>query len=200
MQYQPNPVSGHVFLRDGKRSTVVYLKYRLADGRQVQRRLGRLWTEKGRPPAGYLTRKSAEVELQAVLTDARRGTLPGAVRTGVTFSEAADEWLRYIEVDRARRASTLAGYKSGLKRLRPAFGELPVEAITADLVDAYRRRLVESGLSARSVNKILVQLHAIMKRAQRLYGLAANPVAGIERQPLKRSGTSGCCSRSRSRR
>jgi predicted RNase H-like HicB family nuclease len=31
-----------------------------------------------------------------LLGEARRGTLPGLVKTGVTFSEAADEWLRYV--------------------------------------------------------------------------------------------------------
>src|SRR5215212_136554 len=31
--------------------------------------------------------------------------LPGEVRTGVTFAQAADEWLRYVEHDRERRPS-----------------------------------------------------------------------------------------------
>jgi len=57
------------------------------------------------------------------------------------------------------------------------------------MIDAYRARLVAEGkLSARSVNKLLVQLHAIFKRVQRLHRLPNNPAAGIDRQPLKRSG------------
>jgi len=100
------------------------------------------------------------------------------------------EWLRYVEQDRKGRPSTIQGYRSVLQsRLLPEFGELSVESITADMLDDYRVRLVgEETLSARSVNKLLVQLHAIFKRAQRLHKLPSNPAAGVERQPLRRSG------------
>ncbi len=80
-----------------------------AGGRQVQRKVGPAWTERGRPPAGYFTKRTAEDWLRGVLDEARRGTLPGLVKTGVTFSEAADEWLRYVEHDRDRKPSTIVG-------------------------------------------------------------------------------------------
>ena len=60
------------------------------------------WTERGRPPAGYFTNRQAEAWLREVLDEARRGTLPGMVRTGATFADAAAEWLRYVEHDRGR--------------------------------------------------------------------------------------------------
>jgi hypothetical protein len=71
----------------------------------VQRKLGPAWTERGRPAAGYFTKRSAEDWLRKVLDEARDGTLPGLVKTDVTFAEAADEWLRYVEHDRARKLS-----------------------------------------------------------------------------------------------
>jgi hypothetical protein len=77
--------SGHVFLREGKRGPVWYAKYRLPDGRQIQRKIGPAWTERGRPPAGYVTKRTTEAWLRGVLDQARRGTLPGLVRTGATF-------------------------------------------------------------------------------------------------------------------
>lgn len=80
--------------------------------------------------------------------------------------------------------STSSGTVSDAPRRSWATGVLSREAI-----DFYRARLVREGkLSARSVNKLLVQLHAIFRRAQRLHRLPANPVAGVERQPLRRSG------------
>ena len=108
--------TGHVFRVERVRGPVWYAKYRLSDGRQVQRRLGRAWTERGRPPVGYLTKRTAEAELRSILDAARRGTLPGMVRTGVTFSQAAAEWLRFIEEDRERKPSTLVDYRSALQR------------------------------------------------------------------------------------
>jgi hypothetical protein len=34
------------------------------------------------------------------------------VRSGATFADAGAEYLRYIEVDRGRKPSTLRGYRS----------------------------------------------------------------------------------------
>jgi len=53
------PPSGHVFRAERKRGAVWYAKYRLPDGRQVQRKLGPAWSERGRPPAGYFTKRLA---------------------------------------------------------------------------------------------------------------------------------------------
>jgi integrase len=69
------------------------------------------------------------------------------------------------------------------------FGGLQLEAVTADRIDGYRARAVEEGrLSARTINKHLVVLHGIFRRAMRVYGLRANPAALVDRQPLRRSG------------
>lgn len=183
-------VSGHIRLVQRKRGPVFYLKYRLPNARQVQRKLGNAWTRGGRPPAGCFTRKMAEAELQAILTDARRGQFqPDSVR-GITFSDAAREWLDYVEFDRKRKRGTVAGYRSMLKRhLLPAFGTRPVGTISTTEIDAYRRDLVAAGkLSDRSINKLLTQLHAIFRFAQRRYALPQNPASAAERQPQKRSG------------
>jgi len=183
-------VTGHVKRVERHRGPQFYVKYRGPDGRQVQKLLGPAWTERGRPPTGYFTAKTAEQALQAILADARRGTLAGAVRTGASFADAAAEWLRYVEHDRKRQVSTVVGYRSALSaHLLPEFGHLALERVTPQVIDAYRRRLVQDErLSARTINKLLVQLHAIFARAQRLHGLDANPVAGVDRQPMERSG------------
>lgn len=184
-------VSGHVKLVKGKRRSVWFVKFRLADGRQVQRRLGPAWTERTRPPTGYFTRKLAEGALRELLSDARRGTLPTGITpvSTVTFEEAAEEWFAWIRDDRQRKPSTLSGYRSLLdSALLPEFGELQLERVTERVIDGYRVRLVRDGkLSPRSINKRLIALHAILKRAQRLYGLARNPAALVERQPVRSS-------------
>jgi hypothetical protein len=40
---------------------------------------------------GYVTKRLAEDWLRSTLEEARRGTLPGVVRTGATFADAAAE-------------------------------------------------------------------------------------------------------------
>ncbi len=73
------PISGHVFRREGARGPVWYAKYRLPDGRQVQRKIGPAWRERGRPAAGFFTKRTAEAWLADVLGEAPRGELPGMV-------------------------------------------------------------------------------------------------------------------------
>jgi hypothetical protein len=88
------------------------------------------WTERGRPPAGYLTKRLTENWLRSTLDEARRGTVPGMVRTGATFADAAAEYLRYIGEDRVRKASTVEDYRSIIRvHLLPAFGDATLETI-----------------------------------------------------------------------
>ena len=178
--------TGTVFRRDGARRPVWYARYRLADGRQVQKRIGPAWTERGRPSAGYFTKRTAEAWLRDVLDQARRGTLPGMVRTGATFADAAAEYLRYIDHDRGRKQSTVNGYRSVLEsHLLPAFGDLPVEQVTTVRIE---RWIAGFTGSARTKNKVLIQLHGILRRAKKVYGLQVNAAAEVEKFQSKQSG------------
>jgi len=109
---RPRPISGHVFRVEGKRGPVWRAKYRLPDGRQVQRTIGPAWTVRGRPADGHYTKRMAEAWLRDVLDEARRGTLPGLVRTGVTVADACEDYLRWLEIDQERKATTLRDYGS----------------------------------------------------------------------------------------
>ena len=46
-------------------------------------------------------------------TCGRPGTLPGDVRSGATFADAAAEWLRYVSEDRGREAVDADGLQAG---------------------------------------------------------------------------------------
>jgi integrase len=182
----PLEPTGHVFRVERKRGSQWYAKYRLPDGRQVQRRIGPAWKERGRPADGYFTKRTAEAWLRDVLEQARGGRLPGQVRTGVTFEQAADEWLRYVEHDRGRKPSTVAGYGALVRtHLLPAFGELAIESITTPMIEGWLGG-VDRAQSTRV--KAVVLMHGIFKRARKLYGLPYNPVADVEKPSLGRSG------------
>jgi integrase len=178
--------SGHVYRVERKRGPVWYAKYRLPDGRQVQKRIGPGWPERGRPPAGYYTKRQAEAWLRDLLDEARRGTLPGMVRTGATFTDACAEFMRYVEQDRGRKPWTLRGYQSMINtHLLPAFGKLPVESLTTQQVEQW---IATVPGSVRTRNKLLILLHGIMRRARKVYGLPFNPVADVEKYPQGRAG------------
>ena len=134
--------SGHVFRADRARGSVWYAKYRLPDGRQVQTKIGPAWTERGRPPAGYFTKRTADAWLRDVLDQARRGTLPGLVRTGATFADARPNTCATPSTTEAasrRRYATTA--RRSAAHLLPAFGPMRVEDIDAATIERWRAAL-----------------------------------------------------------
>ena len=172
------PPTGHVYRRDGARRSTWYAKYRLPDGRQVQKRIGPAWTERGRPAAGHYTKRTAEAWLREILDEARRGTLPGLVQTGATFADAAAEFLRYVEHDRGCKPSTLIDYRSIIAaHLLPAVRRHARRGRHAgeDRATGARRspRPTDQPLSNRTKNKLLDLLHGVFRRAQKVYGLPA---------------------------
>jgi len=172
-----------VFRVDRRRGPAWYAKYRLPDGRQVQKRLGPAWTERGRPAAGYFTKRTAEGWLADTLAEARRGTLPGLVRTGATVVDAAAEWLRWCEHERACKPSTLSDYRYTAERVTRDLGSLAVESVTPEVVE--RWKAAQNDVANRTVAKRLVILHGIFRRAQRVWGLPSNPVATVERPRVR---------------
>jgi integrase len=178
--------TGSVLRREGARRPLWYAKYRLPDGRQVQRKIGPAWIDRGRPQAGYFTKRTAQSWLRDVLEQARRGTLPGMIQTGATFGDACTEFLRYVRDDRARKPSTIAGYESIVRSmLLPAFGERPVESITTAQIEHWLAGLPQS---ARTRTLALVLMHGIYRRAKKVWALPANPAAEVEKPPVARSG------------
>jgi integrase len=182
MRYEPT-ASGHVFRRDGAQGAVWYAKFRLPDGRQVQKRLGPAHTGRGRPPEGMFTERTARAALEALLNDADAGGLPQQRATMPTFAEAASEWLRYVADDHAVKPSTLRTYRSSVTgHFNPAFGDRRIDEISDGDLERWRNGL---SVSARTKNKLLTELYGIFKRAQKAYGLPTNPAALVEKLKVR---------------
>ena len=144
----------------------------------MQKKIGPAWTGRGRPAAGYVTKRLAEAWLDDVLAQARRAELPGMVRTGATVADAAAEWLRYVEHDRACKPSTVTDYRHTTERVLRDLGELRLEEVTPETIERWKGTLA---VSNRTVAKYLVILHGIFRRAMKVWGLPRNPVASVER-------------------
>lgn len=200
-------VSGHLQVverKDGARR--YYALWRDADGRH-KKLLGPAWvkphgtTSRGarkwrsadgpKPDESWLTPQEAEDRLRVLLSEAPRANGVALEYRERTFGEACAEWLRYVEVDRQRAVSTLRDYRNTVNRyLVPELGEdTRLTRITTAKIDALRERLLsERGLSRRSVQKIMVLLHGVLKRAKRKGWLTVNPAEEAERVTVKRSG------------
>ena len=214
--------SGYVFRLEKTRGASWWAKYRLPDGTQVKRKIGPVWTGRGRPAEGHLTKRLAEDWLHDRLEEVRRESAaavaaPGprchavrAASTGVTFAEAAAEYLRFAEQDRRCKPSTVRGYRNASPRpfavapprtsaanaikvhLLPVFGEMKLEDITVQEIERWRAGMssvrVQRELSNKTKKNLLVLMHAIFRHAVKLYGLPANPVASVDRFRVRSSG------------
>lgn len=141
-----------------------------------------------RPGPDWLTPREASDRLASILAEAPRVTLSSS---RVTFEDSCREWLRYVEHDRQCTASTVRDYRNTVrKHLLPGFGAVtPVAAITTEDIDEFREDMLEEGkLSRRTIQKILVLLHGVLKRAKRKKWIASNPAEDAERVTVARSG------------
>lgn len=148
-----------------------------------------------KPTMHHLTPLEAEAALVALVDQiTAERTRSKAAEPAIaqrTLGEARLEWLRYVEKDRKRERSTLIDYANTSARdLIGEFGaEIPLSEITTDRIDAWRERLIdEESLSPRSIQKAMVLLNGIFKRAKRKGWVAANPVEEAEKVVVRVSG------------
>jgi integrase len=125
-----------------------------------------------------VTKRLAEEWLRDVLDGARRAELPGMVRTGATVADAAAEWPRHVEHDRACKPSRLTDYRHTAERIVRALGTERLEDVRPEQLKRWKATLTASN---RTVAKYLVILHGIFRRAMKVWGLPRNPAASVER-------------------
>jgi integrase len=125
------------------------------------------------------TRAKAQMELQNVLADVRRGIwrppvveVAQAPREMPTFHEFASEWFERQTVEGGRRGGGLSeAGKADLQwrlsnHLLPVFASRRLDRITVEDVDRYRLGKVREGeLGVTSINKTLTTLASILEAA-----------------------------------
>ena len=127
--------TGSLFTARGK----WYGQWRIGD-RQIKR--ARSAPSVNPAPAMALTRKQAEAELRRLMQTTR----PAPRTDGVTFEDAATEYLRFVGEVRQIDPRTLSDYRGVVEGyLLEEFGPLSLDAVTPDLIDSYKERLISEG-------------------------------------------------------
>jgi integrase len=131
------PATGQVIERESSKGTSYALRFRAYGGRR--------FLTLGTTAEGW-DRARAEVELQNVLADVRRGiwqpprqdAAPAAERRDPTFHEFASEWYEAKALGLAK--NTTEDYRVRLSNhLLPFFARHRLSEITVEEVDRYRR-------------------------------------------------------------
>ncbi len=188
------PISGHLRLREGKRSATWYAKYRgpvrLPDRsiaiKQTETRIGAAWTGTGRPPAGTYTRRTAQAWLDAKLTDLRRGIGIASLGDSVNFADAAAEWYRHGCHERDWKPATRRDYRSALRAhlgvdldpetgavvtTRPPFGDMRIEDITTDTIERWRAGAMKPYRDQNGVQRVRLPRRTAIKVVAILHGI-----------------------------
>jgi integrase len=170
------------------------MRVRLPLGGEERKAIGPAWTQRGRTPDGYFTRRSAQAALDARLTDLRRGVgIP--TRSKATFRDAAEYWYSIRSHRENWKPSTKRDYRSALDcHILPAFGDLPIEEVTARAIERWRATKASQAeqpeghaqkpMSRRTAAKVVAILHGIFEEARTEYGLTSNPVRDVARWKL----------------
>ena len=181
------PPTGHVFRVDRARGPVWYAKYRLPDGRQVQKKLGPAWT--GRVDLRPATSRSGWRRTGCARCSTRRGGArcrgsSGPARPSPTPRPSTCDTSSTIAAASRRR---VRGYRSAIQaHLLPAFGAMPVEEVTT---------ASDRGAGSRPFDGSRAHAEQAADPAARdppagAEGLraAGNAAAEVERFPQRRSG------------
>jgi integrase len=140
------------------------VRYRSPSGRE----LSKTFRKKG----------DAEKFLVTVEADIARGDWVDPTLGKVTLEEWSKQWLAG---KRRIKPKTRAGYESLLKaRILPEFGNLPINKIDREGVEAWVTGMLDEGLSASRVKQGYLVLHAMIKAAVRQGYLARDLIDGIE--------------------
>ncbi len=130
----------------------------MVDGRRIHRAIG--------CESEGVTRTQCEEFIEQARTDARRGrlNLPEGRKLTRLFDEAIDDYLR-------RLATTENGKNVPVKKrqarmyLRPFFGAMPLDAISVESVERYKKQRSAARAAPATINRELATLSHILNKA-----------------------------------
>jgi integrase len=131
---------------------------------------------------GFATKREAQAELTAVLSDVQQGSFVRPSK--LTFGHyLADRWIPAMSP--TVRKTTASTYAHMAKHLGRYLGTVPLGELSGPQLTAVYGKLIEAGLSARSVRYVHVTAHRALKDAVRWHLIPRNVAddADAPRQP-----------------
>jgi hypothetical protein len=173
--------------------------------------LGPAWTGRARPPAGFFNKlrrtrsatRSTSFGFGAGYATSRPVDPGAGEPTSKTVSGGGlarahvrgrcDRGSALLWEDRGCKPSTLRSYRNAIK-VHPLLmlGEMALEESMVQEIERWRAGTSSTRqkreLSNKTKNNLLVLMYAIFRRADKLYGLPANPLASVDRFRVRSSG------------
>ena len=166
--------SGSLFVRRDARGQEAWYGKWYRGTRRIKRKIG---PKRQRASSEGLTRAQAERELQ------RRVEMERPVlRSRVSVQEAGRRYVEHLEHVLERKPSTIADYRSMMRRhVGPFFEKRPIERIGPDEIANYLVAKKREGLATKTITNQLVFLHGLFAFAGKRGWVPFNPVALVDR-------------------
>lgn len=121
----------------------------------------------------FAKKKDADAHHATVKVDVRKGVHTAASKS-ITVGQAAENWLKYIELE-GREAATILGYRIHVNRhIVPRMGREKLAKLTTPHINKFRDDLLESVASRSLAKAVLKSFKAILKDAHRRGDVAQN--------------------------
>jgi integrase len=121
----------------------------------------------------FAKKKDADARHDIVRVDVGRGVHTAASKS-VTVAQAAEDWLKYIELE-GREAATILGYRIHVNRhIVPRMGREKLAKLTGPHINKFRDDLLGSVASRGLAKAVLKSFKAILKDAHRRGNVAQN--------------------------
>jgi integrase len=129
----------------------------MVDGRRIHRVIGR--------ESDGVTRTKCEEFTARAQTDARahRLSLPKGRKLALAFAAAADAYMKRLEEGGGK--NLLVKRRQLRMYLKPYFGAMRLDAITGFTIEKYKKRRLDQGAAAATVNRELATLSHLFNRA-----------------------------------
>jgi integrase len=125
----------------------------------------------------FQRKKDADAYHASVRVEVSQGIHTPPSRS-ITVKAAAEDWLRWVEVENRERA-TIVGYRVLVdKHIVPRLGAAKLASLTTPRIEKFRDDLVEA-LGRSLAKKVLGRLKAILKDAKRRGNVAQNVAADV---------------------
>jgi integrase len=140
----------------------------MVDGHRIHRVIGM--------ESEGVTRSQCEDFIEAKRTEARedRLSLPVGRKTRLTFSKAADAYIKRLEEDTEGK-NTKAKSRQLKLYLKPHFADLRLDTLSTFAVDRYKKIRKETGASEGTVNRELATLSHVLNKAHEWGWIKAVP-------------------------
>jgi hypothetical protein len=171
--------TGQVYEKHG----AYYGRWRTADGRKLNRRIGPVRTPGSRDGLG---RSEAERQFRRIQQEeeTRAPAPPGGT---ATVTEAADSHRRKLALEGARKSYLLGCRSMQRVHIDPRLGTERLSAVRASDIERMASAMLASGLKAKTVHNVLVFLHGVFEHAIDRRWTNENPVRRAAKPKRRRA-------------